>query len=135
MKRVSIVIGLMFVVSVTGFTQSAGIAIAYFDAERLTSKGRQTELYDFKYFLPLIQQVIKRDFPNIEYKLVEQGEMVNLPDGSRFSVTTAKAPMGIVLSAKGKKRVELRGVQTDNDFGCAASTFFHRPSPACPKKK
>ena len=109
--------------------------MAYFDPARLEGKGHQTELYDFKYFLPLIQQVVKRDFPNVEFRLMSEGELVNLPDGTRLNSSTAKAPMGIVLAAKGKKRMELRGVQTDNDFGCAASAFFGNASNACLKKK
>jgi hypothetical protein len=101
---------------------------------RLQGSFRENSIDDFRFYIPRIKEVVKRDFPDVEFRFVEQGEIVNLPDGTRFSVRTSKFPLGVILSQRGKKRVELRGVQTESDFACAGASFFRRASPSCPKQ-
>ena len=107
------------------------MAVAFFDEERLKTLGREAELDNFRYFLKPIEQIVKRDFPGVELKIVGRGELVRLPDGTRLNVQNSDTALGIILSARGKKQRLLTGVQTDFDFACAAASFYHRSSPAC----
>ena len=109
------------------------MAVAYLDEERLRGPEHQVDLENFRFFLKRIEEVAKRDFPGVELKIVRQGALVRLPDGTRFNVQNAQPALGIILSARGKKRRLLSGVQTDSDFACAAASFYKRSSPACPK--
>ena len=108
-----------------------GAAVAFIDKERLRDVDGVVE--DFQFFLKPIQEIVKRDFPGVELRIVEDGGMIHLPDGTALNIQNAQQPLGIVLSIPGKKRRELYGIQTDVDFACAASSFFNRRSSACPK--
>jgi len=109
------------------------IAVAFYDESRLRERGAEGELTDFQYFFKDIQQIAVRDFPNVELKVLQAGELLHLPDGTNLNVQNMRPDLGYVLSATGKKARILTGVQSEADFACAASTFFKRPSSACPK--
>ena len=109
------------------------MAVAYADEERLQGRNGEADLDNFRFFLTQIKEIVKRDFPDVELRIVGHGELVNLPDGTRLNVQNVQPAIGFVLSARGKMRRILRGVQTDFDFACAAASFYHRSSPACPK--
>ena len=97
----------------------------------VTTDG-QAALENFEYFLKLIQEVVKRDFPGVELKILKRGESFRLPDRTRLNVQNLQPQLGYVLSAPGKKHRVLSGVQSDADFACAAAAFFQRSSSACP---
>ncbi len=114
----------------TGSTgRTKPVAVAFFDEGRL----RRGALQDFEYFFDLIQQVVDRDFPGVELRILGRGELLHLPDGTRLNVETLQPELGFVLSAKGKKRRVLSGITSEVDFACAAADYFQRSSPACPK--
>lgn len=113
--------------------RTKGIAVAFFDEERLRNPDGQAALENFEYFLKLIQEVVKRDFPGVELKILKRGESFRLPDRTRLNVQNLQPQLGYVLSAPGKKHRVLSGVQSDADFACAAAAFFQRSSSACPK--
>jgi len=113
--------------------RTKGIAVAFFDEGRLQSSGDQAALKDFEYFLELNRKITKRDFPDVEMRILRRGELLHLPDGTRLNVQTIQPRLGYVLSAPRKKRLMLSGVQSDTDFACAAAAFFRRPTSACPK--
>jgi hypothetical protein len=123
----------------TGLAQKASrssktkVAVAFFDEKRLRSTTGEATLANFKFFFPLIQEIVVRDFPGVELRVLQQGELLHLPDGTGLNLETLQPEMGYVLSAKGKKRVILSGIQSDTDFACAAAAFFRRSSAACLK--
>ena len=122
--------------AVAGRTHAAtnkGVAVAFFDEERLRSGSGQAALSSFEYFYELIEDIVKRDFPGVELRILARGELLPLPDGTRLNVQTIQPEIGFVLSSPGKKRLVLSGIRSDVDFACAASTFFDRHSTACPK--
>src|SRR5215471_11163787 len=102
-----------------------GVAVAFWDDGRTD----QATVHEFEYFLKPIQEVIKRDFPGLEFKVLKRGELFELPDGTGLNVENLHEWMGVVLSQRGRKRRMLTGVQTDADFACAAATFFQQRSP------
>ena len=108
-----------------------GVAVAFIDKDRL--RGIDGVVDDFQFFLKPIQEIVKRDFPGVELRIVEDGGMIHFPDGTALNVQNAEQPLGFVLSIRGKKRRVIYGIQTDVDFACAASSFFSRRSSACPK--
>ena len=110
-----------------------GIAVAYFDEGRLQKPADQAVLKDFQFFLKDIEEIVKRDFPGVEFRIVKRGELFRLQDGTAVNPQTMRTELGYVLSAPGKRRRILNGVQTDTDFACAAAAFFQRSSAACPK--
>ncbi len=93
----------------------------------------QAALENFQFFLKPIQEIVKRDFPDVELRVLKRGESLRLPDGTRLNVQNLQPQLGYVLSARGKKHRVLSGVQSDADFACAAAAFFQRRSSACPK--
>src|SRR5437016_11206244 len=125
----------------TGFArQRAGDArtkaaiVAFFDEERLTNRpDGQATLQAFEFFLKPIQQIAKRDFPDADFRILKRGEFLRLPDGTGLNVQNIQPAVGYVLSARGRKRRVLSGVQSDLDFACAAAAFFRRPSSSCSK--
>ena len=121
--------GLGFAQQTTTSPTAKGVAVAFFDEERA---GKPT-LENFEYFFNLIRPIVKRDFPGIELRILGRGELLRLPDGTRLNVETIQPQLGFVLSAPGKKRMVLSGVQSDAEFACAAAMFFHQASTACPK--
>jgi len=141
MRRLLLVIALISLTPM-GFAQtqkgrntakSKGTAVAFFDEDRLQNSVGQTTLNDFQFFLKQIQEIVKRDFPNVEMRILRRGELLRLPDGTALNVQNMRPELGYVLSARGKKRRLLVGVQTEADFACAAAAFFQRSSAACPK--
>ena len=106
-----------------------GVAVAFFDEERIDPNA----LENFEYFFNLIRPIVKRDFPEVELRILARGELLQLPDGTRLNVETIQPQIGFVLSVPGKKRRVLSGVQSDLDFACAAAVFFERSSQACRK--
>jgi len=110
-----------------------GVAVAFFDEERLRTGTGPAALSSFEYFYELIEDIVKRDFPGVELRILGRGELLPLPDGTRLNVQTIQPELGFVLSSAGKKRLVLSGIRSDLDFACAASTFFERHSTACPK--
>jgi hypothetical protein len=109
------------------------VAVAFFDAERLQSSEGQATFEDFRFFFESIHQIVERDFPGVELWILERGQLLSLPDGTRLNVGTIQPELGFVFAAPGKKRLMLSGVRSDTDFACAAATFFKRSSPSCPK--
>ena len=113
-----------------------GVIVAFFDVERM--KGRsdgQSSMENFQFFLKPIQELVKRDFPGIEFRIMKRGDFLRLPDGTGLNIQNIQPFLGYVFSERGKKRYILSGPQSDVDFACAASAFFGRHSPACPAKK
>jgi hypothetical protein len=141
MRKVVLVLALIAVNLGSGFAQKAskargpskGIAVAFYDDERLSNPGGRVTLDDFHYFIKQIREIVKRDFPDVEFRVLKRGELLHLPDGTNLNVQTIRPELGYVLAAPGKKRRILNGVQTDADFACAAAAFFRRSSQACPK--
>ena len=112
--------------------KTKGVAVAFFDEERLQGPAGQATLETFDYFLNLNREIVERDFPDIELRILRRGELLHLPDGTGLNVQTMQPALGYVLSAPGKKRRVLTGVRSDAAFACAAAAFFKRSSPACP---
>jgi hypothetical protein len=143
MRRLLLAITLLAVSFQTGFAQKAAkatdgtrnrrIAVAFFDEGRLRDADGQAQLTDFRYFFTMIQEIAKKDFPDVELRLVGRGELVKLPDYTNLNVETMPVKLGFVLAQPGAKRQVLTGVQTDADFACAAAAYFKRKSAACPK--
>ena len=141
MRRHLLVITLIAISVPTSFSQkrssplsTRGAIVAFFDEDRLTGHADgQATLDDFQFFLKLIQEVARRDFPGVEFKIVTRGQLFRLPDGTGLNVQNLQPALGYVLSARGKKNRILTGVQSDADFACAASAFFRRPSATCSK--
>jgi len=110
------------------------VIVAFFDEQRLRDYvDGQASLQAFEFFLKPIQEIAKRDFPDVEFRIVKRGEFLRLPDGTGLNVQNIQPAVGYVLSARGKKRRVLSGVQSDTDFACAAAAFFRRPSRSCSK--
>jgi hypothetical protein len=140
MRRLLLVAALIAVYPGTAFPQQrsgAGrtkpIVVAFFDEERLRNRDDGSALETFKFFLNPIEEVVKRDFPGVEFRVLARGELLRLPDGTGLNLQNLQPILGFVLSAQGKKRRVLSGVQTDHDFACAAAAFFQRSSQACSK--
>ena len=135
MKRLLLVVFVIALGSTSGFAQRRGrektkpVAVAFFDDGRANS----AEFEDFQFFLKSVQEILKRDFPNVEFRVLKRGELLELPDGTGLNLDNMKPALGYVLAARGKRRRVLSGIQSDADFACAASAFFARSSPACPK--
>ena len=111
-----------------------GLAVAFFDEVRLRDNfGGDSKWRDFNYFYPTIHEIAARDFPDVEFRILRRGELLSLYDGTHLNVQNMDPDIGFVLSTPGKKHRVLTGVQTDRDFACAASTFFQRTTPACPR--
>src|SRR2546426_2416601 len=106
----------------TGFAQSTAsvsakrVAVAFFDEERLRNPAGQASLQDFQFFLNQIKEIVKRDFPGVELRVLKRGEWLGLPDRTGLNVQNLEPPLGYVLSAKGSKRRLLSGVQSEVDF-------------------
>jgi hypothetical protein len=112
---------------------SSGIAVAFLDTNRLRGQTSDTTVEDFEFFSKRIQEIVKRDFPGVEFKILKRGELLQLPDGTGLNLETLHPELGYVLAARGRKRRILSGIQSDGDFACAAVSFFRRPSSACPR--
>jgi len=109
------------------------LAVAFFDEGRLRDRAGQETMQNFEFFLGRIQEIVKRDFPDVEFRIVRRGELLQLPDGTGLNVQNLQPRLGYMLSARGKKRRLLSEVQSESDFACAAVAFFKRSSSACPK--
>jgi hypothetical protein len=109
------------------------VAVAFFDQGRLGDAAGQQTMENFEFFLGRIQEIVKRDFPDVEFRIVKRGELFQLPDGTGLNVQNLQPKLGYMLSARGRKRRLLSEVQSEADFACAAAAFFQRPSPACPQ--
>jgi hypothetical protein len=139
MKKLLLVITLIAVSVGTGVAKQKpsgtkrAIAVAFFDEERLRDPAGQLAFENFEYFYKKIEEIVKRDFPDVELRILERGELLSLPDGTRLNVETMQPELGYVLAAPSKKRQILGGLRSDADFACAASAFFQRSSSACPK--
>ena len=140
MRKPLLVITLIAVNLAMGFSKEQsktrrpkGVAVAFFDAERLRDPAGQATMENFAFFLGHIQEIVKRDFPDVEFRIVRHGELLYLPDGTALNVQNIQPKLGYILSTRGKKRRLLSDVQSEADFACAASAFFRRRSPACPK--
>src|SRR5690348_13191076 len=142
MRRLLLVITLIVVTLGTGFAQKRvtptrakvkPLIVAFFDEPRIRNYGSdgQTTLDNFAFFLRQIQEIAKRDFPDVEFKVLKRGELVRLSDGTGLNVQNMEPLLGYVFSMRGKKRRMLTGVQSEVDFACAASDFFRRTSPSC----
>jgi hypothetical protein len=111
-----------------------GLVVAFFDEKRLRNEaGGQAELENYSFFFKQIQEIAKRDFPDVEVRTLRRGELIRLSDGTGLNLQNMKPELGYVFSMRGKKHRVLSGVQSDADFACAASAFFRRDSPACTK--
>ena len=114
-------------------TRTKAVAVAFYNERRVLARGGQDELNSFQYYFKQIQRIAARDFPGMELKVLQRGQLVHLPDGTNLNVDTMRPDLGYVLSEQGKKKRVLTGVQSDADFACAASRFYKRPSSSCPK--
>ena len=132
MKRLLLVLVTIVAIEELTFAQK-GMAVAFVDEERVRESGDREVLQNFEYFYQRIQEVAKRDFPGIQLRMLKAGQLLRLPDGTGLNVQTMHASLGFVLSAKGRKRRVLTGIQSEADFACAAASFFRKRSPACPK--
>ena len=141
MRKLLLAVTLIGVNLGTGFAQLQGsvprtkpIIVAFLDEERLSNRADgQAMLEDFEFFLKPIVEIAKRDFPDVEFRILKRGELLRLPDGSKLNVKTMQPVLGYVLSARGKKHRVLSGVQSDADFACAAAAFFRRSLSTCSK--
>ena len=141
MNRVLFVLTLMAVNLGSGLAQQTAdlrkakaVIVAFYDENRLTSQsGGRDALDSFKFFLKPIQEIANRDFSYAEFTILPRGTLLRLPDGTGFNVQNVEPLLGFVLVAPGKKRRILSGVQSDQDFACAAAAYFRRSSPACSK--
>jgi hypothetical protein len=141
MRKLLLVVTLIAANLGTGFAQqrsNAGktksVIVAFFDEERLRSAiDGQARWEGFEFFLSRIQEIAKRDFPDVEFRTLGRGELLRLSDGTGLNVQNIQPVLGYVLSAPGKKHRVLSGVQSDADFACAAAAFFRRSSSSCPK--
>jgi hypothetical protein len=138
MKRLLIMMALIVMNAPSVFAQKRsqtanGFAVAFLDEGRLATPAGRSAIADFEYFFKMIQEIVKRDFPNVELKVLRRGELLRLHDGTSLNVQNMYPEIGYVLSAPGKKRRLLAGLQSDADFACAAAAFFQRNSSACPK--
>ena len=140
MRKPLLVITLMAACLATGFAREQakvrrvnGVAVAFYDEERLGDGNGKATMENFQFFLPRIQEIVKRDFPGVEFRIVKRGELLPLPDGTALNVQNVLPKLGYVLAARGKKRRFLSEIQSEADFACAAGTFFRRHSPSCPK--
>jgi hypothetical protein len=141
MRRLLLVVTLIAANLETGVAQqranagrAKGVIVAFFDEERLKNAvDGQATWENFEFFLRLIQEIAKRDFPDVEFRTLRRGELLRLSDRTALNVQNIQPALGYVLSAPGKKHRVLSGVQSDADFACAAAAFFRRSSPACPQ--
>ena len=118
----------------TRVVKPKGLVVAFCDEQRLKNEpGGQAELENYSFFFKQIQEIAKRDFPDVEVRTLKRGELIRLSDGTGLNLQNMKPELGYVLSMRGKKHRILSGVQSDADFACAASAFFRRNSPACSK--
>jgi hypothetical protein len=134
-----LVFALIAVSQTTGYGQKRShaaktrVAVAFYDEERLRDPAGRAKLETFSLFLKKVQEIAKRDFPDVEFRILTRGELLYLPDGTGLNVQNVHPDLGYVLSVRGKKRRVLSGLQTEADFACAAAAFFRRSSAACPK--
>lgn len=140
MRKLLLVSTLVATSLATGFAQTSGsisrpkrVAVAFFDEERLRNPAGQADLESFQFFLNPIKEIVKRDFPDVELKILKRGELLRLPDGTGINVQNLEPPLGYIFFAQGKKRRLLSGAQSEVDFACAAAAFFSRRSSACIK--
>ena len=113
-----------------------GVVVAFYDLERMRGRSdAQSSMDSFSYFLKPIEEVVKRDFPDVEFHVMKRGDFLRLPDGTGLNIQNIQPILGYVFSEQGKKRRILSGPQSDVDFACAASAFFGRHSSTCPIKK
>src|SRR5260370_23255901 len=89
--------------------KTKGVAVAFYDEERLRSAGNEGSLETFMFFFQRIQEIVKRDFPDVELRLLKRGELLRLPDRTQLNVQTIQPALGYILSARGKKRRLLSG--------------------------
>jgi hypothetical protein len=119
---------------VTKVTKPRGLVVAFCDEQRLrNAAGGQAQLENYSFFFKQIQEIAKRDFPDVQFRTLRRGEIIRLSDGTGLNLQNMKPELGYVFSMPGKKHRVLSGMQSDADFACAASAFFRRNSPACSK--
>jgi len=112
--------------------KTRGMVVAFYDEPRLRGEaGGEAVLENYSFFFKQIQEIAKRDFPDVEVRTLKRGDLIHLPDGTALNVQNMQPKLGYVFSMRGKKRRMLTGVQSEVDFACAASAFFRRTSPAC----
>ncbi len=141
MKTLLLIVTLSATSLGTGFARqrasdprTKAVIVAFFDEQRLRDyTDGQARLQAFQFFLKPIQEIAKREFPDVEFRIVRRGEFLRLPDGTGLNIQNIQPAVGYVLSARGKKRRVLSGVQSDMDFACAAAAFFRRSSSSCSK--
>src|SRR5262249_15758354 len=90
-------------------------ALASLANNRLPSQTGDTTVEDFEFYSSRIQEIVKRDFPGVEFKVLKRGELLHLPDGTGLNVETLHPELGYVLATRGRKRRILSGVQSDGD--------------------
>jgi hypothetical protein len=141
MRKLPLLLTLIVVNLGAGFAQrranggrTKAVIVAFLDEERLRNRpDGQDTLENFEFFLKPIQEITKRDFPDVEFRILKRGELLRLPDGTGLNVQNMEPALGYVLFARGKKKRVLSGTQSETDFACAAAAFFRRSSSACSK--
>lgn len=125
--------GTQFAQKRVDLSRAKAVIVAFYDQDRISSRSDGPDMLEsFKFFLNPIQEIAKRDFRDVEFRILTGGTLLRLPDGTGLNVQTVEPPLGFVLSAPGKKRT-MGGVQSEQDFACAAAAFFRRSSAACSK--
>jgi hypothetical protein len=111
-----------------------GLVVAFFDETRLRAEpGGQAALENYSFFFKQIQEIARRDFPDVDVRILRRGDLIRLYDGTALNVQNMQPALGYVFSMRGKKRRIITGVQSEADFACTASAYFRRSSPACIK--
>ena len=100
------------------------VVAAFFDEERLREAEGQAQFENFQYYLKSVQEIVRKKYPEIEFKIVKRGDLLYLPDGTALNVQNVEPALGYVLSARGKKKQVLTGLQSDVDVSCAVAAYF-----------
>src|SRR5690349_21644267 len=74
-----------------------GLVVAFFDEKRLMNEpGGQAELDNYTFFFKQIQDIAKRDFPDVEVRTLRRGDLIRLPDGTALNVQNMQPQLGYV---------------------------------------
>src|SRR5207245_11503738 len=57
-----------------------GFAVAFLDEGRLATPAGRSAIEDFEYFFKLFQEIVKRDFPYVELKVLRRDELLRFHD-------------------------------------------------------
>jgi|SRR5579883_326979 len=130
MKNLLLVIAFTAASLGTGSAQQASkpakdkVVAAFFDEERLREPEGQSKFENFQYYLKSVQDIVRKKYPEVEFKIVKRGDLLYLPDGTALNVQNIEPALGYILSERGKKKRVLSGPQSDSDVSCAVGAYF-----------